>query len=122
MLERISDWWARRREQTDAQFQARLESLRRHSPTPVFWLFGKTQSGKTSIIRCLTGAKAADIGTGFQPCTRFSRIYAFPSHETPLLRFLDTRGIDEPGYDPATDLAQFDPSAHLIMVTVKALD
>src|SRR5262249_53762349 len=62
------------------------------------------------------------IGKGFQPCTRFSRQYQFPSPETPLLSFLDTRGLDEPGYDPAEDLARFNHETHLVLVTVKAMD
>ena len=89
---------------------------------PVFWLFGKTQSGKTSIIKYLTGADEAEIGQGFRPCTRFSQPYQFPTAEAPLLTFLDTRGLDEPGYDPAEDLAQFNTQAHVVIVTVKALD
>jgi uncharacterized protein (DUF697 family) len=39
-----------------------------------------------------------------------------------LLTFLDTRGVDEPGYDPAEDLARFGALAHVVIVTVKALD
>jgi uncharacterized protein (DUF697 family) len=106
----------------DEQLQARLEELRQRTPVPLFWLFGKTQSGKTSLIKYLTGADAAEIGQGFQPCTRFSRLYQFPTPEAPLLSFLDTRGLDEPGYDPAEDLAQFGDQAHVVVVTVKALD
>ena len=96
-----------------------LDHLRQHTPVPVFWLFGKTQSGKTSIIKFLTGADDAEIGQGFRPCTRFSRQYQFPTGEAPLLTFLDTRGVDEPGYDVAEDLARFDPQAHVVIVTVK---
>jgi uncharacterized protein (DUF697 family) len=91
-------------------------------PVPVFWLFGKTQSGKTSVIKYLTGADQAEIGKGFQPCTRFSREYQFPLREAPLMVFLDTRGLDEPGYDPAEDLARFNEQAHVLVVIVKALD
>jgi uncharacterized protein (DUF697 family) len=104
------------------RFQKRFQLLRRRTPVPVFWLFGKTQSGKTSIIKYLTGAEQAEIGQGFKPCTRFSREYQFPTEEAPLLVFLDTRGMDEPGYDPTEDLAQFDDRAHVLIVTVKALD
>jgi uncharacterized protein (DUF697 family)/predicted GTPase len=106
----------------DPHLHDRLETLRKRAPVPVFWLFGKTQSGKTSIIKYLTGADEAEIGQGFRPCTRFSREYQFPSAEAPLLTFLDTRGIDEPGYDPAEDLAQFNHQAHLVVITVKAMD
>src|SRR5262245_7089558 len=122
MWDRMKEWWARRQTRHEAEFQARLEQVRKHNPVPVFWLFGKTQSGKTSIVKFLTGADDAEIGHGFQPCTRYSRFYDFPNAEAPLLRFLDTRGVDEPGYDPAEDLAQFGRSAHVVIVTVKALD
>jgi uncharacterized protein (DUF697 family) len=106
----------------EQQLQHHLDRLREKLPVPVFWLFGKTQSGKTSIIKYMTGADHAEIGKGFQPCTRFSRQYQFPSPETPLLSFLDTRGLDEPGYDAAEDLARFNHETHLVIVTVKAMD
>jgi len=120
MLEKVKHWFSG--QHRHAEFQDHLETLRKKSPVPVFWLFGKTQSGKTSIIRFLTGAEDAEIGEGFRPCTRFSRQYQYPAADAPLLTFLDTRGLDEPGYDPAEDLAQFDQQAHVIVVTVKALD
>src|SRR5262249_8498884 len=106
----------------DAQLQKRLADLRQRMPVPVFWLFGKTQSGKTSVVKYLTGADEAEIGNGFKPCTRYSRQYQFPTADAPLLTFLDTRGMDEPGYDPTVDLAQFNDQAHVVVVTVKALD
>jgi uncharacterized protein (DUF697 family)/predicted GTPase len=106
----------------DEQLHQHLERLRQRLPVPLFWLFGKTQSGKTSIIKYLTGAEAAEIGHGFRPCTRFSRLYEFPTAEAPLLTFLDTRGLDEAGYDPAEDLERFNAQAHVVIVTVKALD
>jgi uncharacterized protein (DUF697 family)/predicted GTPase len=106
----------------EAELQQRLQELRRHLPVPVFWLFGKTQSGKTSIIKYLTGADQAEIGKGFQPCTRFSRQYQFPSTDAPLVSFLDTRGLDEPGYRPDEDLALFGSGAHVLVVVAKVLD
>src|SRR6516165_9144607 len=106
----------------DERLQKRLEILRRHTPIPVFWLFGKTQSGKTSLIKYLTGAEEAEIGQGFRPCTRFSREYQFPTPEAPLLTFVDTRGVDEPGYDPAEDLARFNEMAYVVIITVKVMD
>lgn len=105
-----------------ARLQEQMERLRRKMPAPILWLFGKTQSGKTSIIKYLTGAESAEIGKGFQPCTRFSQQYQFPVREAPLLTFLDTRGLDEPGYNAAEDLARFNDQAHVLLVTVKALD
>ncbi|HEX5273107.1 MAG TPA: GTPase, partial [Gemmataceae bacterium] len=106
----------------DAELQAHLDDLRSRVPVPVFWLFGKTQSGKTTLIKYLTGANDAEVGQGFRPCTRFSREYEFPTHEAPVLAFLDTRGLDEPGYDPAEDVARFRDRAHVVIVTVKAMD
>jgi uncharacterized protein (DUF697 family)/predicted GTPase len=106
----------------DQRMQARLEDARRRAPAPVFWLFGRTQSGKTSIIKYLTGADDAEVGSGFRPCTRFSRQYPFPTDEAPVLTFLDTRGLDEPGYDPAEDIQAFHDQAHVVVVTVKVTD
>jgi uncharacterized protein (DUF697 family)/predicted GTPase len=120
MRQRLRQWFSS--ERRDAQLRKRLEQLRERMPIPVFWLFGKTQSGKTSLIKYLTGADEAEIGQGFRPCTRFSRRYQFPTPEAPLLVFLDTRGMDEPGYEPAEDLAQFNEQAHVVIVTIKALD
>src|SRR5207253_3601095 len=93
-------------ERRQARLEAKLEELRRRTPVPIFWLYGKTQSGKTSLIRYLTGADEAEIGQGFRPCTRFSREYHFPTPDAPLLTFIDTRGVDEPGYDSTEDLAK----------------
>ena len=106
----------------EAELQAHLKQLRSRVPVPVFWLFGKTQSGKTTLIKYLTGATDAEVGEGFRPCTRFSRDYEFPTAQSPILSFLDTRGLDEPGYDPAEDLARFRDRAHVVLVTVKAMD
>jgi uncharacterized protein (DUF697 family) len=102
--------------------EATLADLRTKTPTPTLWMLGKTQSGKTSIIRFLTGAEDAAIGSGFRPCTKTSRLYQFPTADAPLLTFLDTRGVDEPGYDATEDIAAFDPKAHLVLATVKATD
>jgi uncharacterized protein (DUF697 family)/predicted GTPase len=120
MLDKLKHWFHPRAQQE--ALHERLEKLRQRSPIPFIWLFGKTQSGKTSIIKYLTGADDAEIGEGFRPCTRFSREFQFPTPEAPLLTFLDTRGLDEPGYDVAEDLARFNDQAHVVLVTVKALD
>lgn len=120
MLDKLKQLFSK--EARDAGLKERLDKLRAHAPVPVFWLIGKTQTGKTSIIKFLTGAEDAEIGQGFKPCTRFSRQYQFPSAEVPLLTFLDTRGLDEPGYDPHEDLAKFDAIAHVVILTVRVLD
>src|SRR5260370_13450789 len=120
MFDRIKGMFSRAHR--EKRLQERLDNLRHRLPVPLFWLFGKTQTGKTSIIKFLTGADQAEIGKGFQPCTRFSRQYHFPTAEAPLVSFLDTRGLDEPSYDPAADLARFNTEAHVLIVTVKVLD
>jgi uncharacterized protein (DUF697 family) len=88
---------------------------------PVIWLLGKVQSGKSSIIRALTEATAAEVGLGYKPCTRTARIFDFPA-EAPVIRFLDTRGLGEKGYDPAEDIAFHEAQSHLMIVVMKALD
>ena len=88
---------------------------------PVVWLLGKTGAGKSSLVRALTEQTEADIGNGFQPCTRSSRSYDFPPDQ-PLVRFLDTRGLGEAGYDPVEDLAQCRGRSHVVLVTCRLDD
>jgi uncharacterized protein (DUF697 family) len=106
----------------EATLQATLSRLRQGLPPPVIWLFGKVQSGKTSIIRALTGAERAQIGAGFAPCTRWAARYDFPNTDVPLAVFLDTRGLGEAGYDPREDFAVFRAQTHMLLVVVKAMD
>jgi uncharacterized protein (DUF697 family) len=120
MLDRVKEWLSADGRQ--ASIQEGLNKLRGKSPIPLLWLFGKTQTGKSSLVRFLTGARDAEIGEGFRPCTRHSLQYDFPTSETPLLRFLDTRGLDEPGYQPSEDLESFAASAQVVIVTIKLLD
>jgi len=99
-----------------------LEKARRSMPTPLFWLLGKSQSGKTSIIRALTGSTKAAVGNGFRACTKSASVYAFPTEEEVFLRFLDTRGLGEVHYDPSDDIRAFAEQAHLVLVVMKAMD
>lgn len=107
---------------TDEELQRTFARFRHGAPPPVVWLFGKVQAGKTSIIRALTGAERAQIGSGFAPCTRWASRYDFPDPDFPLVTFLDTRGVGEAGYDPHDDVAAFRDEAHMLLVTVKAKD
>lgn len=107
---------------SDQKFEELRSRILKEMPIPVIWLFGRTGSGKTSIIRCLTEATSAEIGTGFRPQTRFSQQYDFPDAENPVLQFLDTRGLGEPDYNPEEDLARFDPSTHVMIVTARVTD
>ncbi|HEU0160212.1 MAG TPA: GTPase domain-containing protein [Hyphomicrobiaceae bacterium] len=94
---------------------------RARSFAPVVWLLGKVQSGKTSIIRELTQASDAEIGSGFRACTKTARVFDFPA-QAPIIRFLDTRGLGEVDYDPAADISFCEGRAHLILAVMKALD
>jgi uncharacterized protein (DUF697 family) len=117
-----SFWKAVEQAASDADGEAQ-EAARRSAAAiaPIIWLLGKTGSGKTSIVAALTRDPRALIGTGFKPCTAHSFIYEWPS-EAPVLRFLDTRGLGEPGYDPGDDIAYAEKQAHFLLVTMKAKD
>lgn len=106
----------------DAELTARLRAAGTQRAVPVIWLLGKAQSGKTSIIRTLTGCEDAEIGGSFRPCTRHSRIYDFPDAATPLVRFLDTRGLGEVDYQPDEDLAEFSRTSQILMPVMNAMD
>ncbi len=107
---------------SDAELEQCLRQARQNLPAPVFWLLGKAQSGKTSIVRALTGSTRVEIGNGFRPCTRTSRLYPFPTEEGCFLRFLDTRGLGEVDYDPGEDMRVFENQSHCLIVALKAVD
>lgn len=132
-MAQISQWWDARpwRKLYQAisrpsilpeELDAKLRELHQRLPLPVFWLLGKAQSGKTSLVRALTGSSTAEIGNGFRPCTRSARFYDFPDPQTAFVRFLDTRGLGEVAYDPAEDMGWCERHAHLLIVTMKAMD
>ena len=106
----------------EAKVEECLRRAREQLPVPVFWLLGKTQSGKTSLIRALTGSPRAEIGNGFRACTRTARLYDFPNEQECFLRFLDTRGLGEADYDPSEDIRLFEDRSHLLIVVLKAAD
>jgi uncharacterized protein (DUF697 family)/predicted GTPase len=103
-------------------FRLAKERLIRKAPPPLLWMFGKTQSGKSSIIRFLTGVADISIGLGFRPTTKQSTVYDFPTSDAPLLRFVDTRGLGEVKYEPAEDIAKFNDEAQLVIATVRLTD
>lgn len=92
---------------------------RQHLPT--LWLLGKTGSGKSSLVHAITGESHIEIGNGFEPCTLTASSYTFPK-QSPLLRFMDTRGLAESGYDASQDIEQALSASHGIVVLVKADD
>lgn len=88
---------------------------------PVLWLLGKTGAGKSSLVCAITQSDAAEVGLGFAPCTRTAQVFEYPPDE-PVLRFLDTRGLGEVGYDPAEDLQAIGDSAHMALVLARLDD
>lgn len=86
---------------------------------PTLWLVGKTGAGKTSLMQALTGA--GGVGDGFSPATRASQLHDFPKDD-PVVRFLDTRGLGEAGYDASADLAQAEARAQAVLAVVRLDD
>ena len=115
-------WWRREQPLDQQQIEKEFAKFRQTTPLPCLWLFGKTGSGKTSVIHYLTGAEDAVIGEGFRPETKTSRRFDFPDSTNPLLRFLDTRGLAEATYNPAEDIQQFSQSTQMMIVTVRVSD
>jgi uncharacterized protein (DUF697 family)/uncharacterized tellurite resistance protein B-like protein len=91
------------------------------APVPVLWLLGKTGAGKSTVVRLLTGLNAVEVGTGFSSCTRTATAFDHPS-DMPVLRFLDTRGLSEVGYDPTEDLAVCESGSHAILAVARLDD
>lgn len=122
---RVTGWWDAVRETVLDPHPARAGDDRiadaARERAPVIWLLGMTGSGKTSIVRTLTGTTEAEVGNGFRPCTRTARVFDFPT-EAPVLRFLDTRGLGEVSYDPTEDLALCERRAHMVLAVVRAAE
>jgi len=88
---------------------------------PVLWLLGKTGVGKTSVVQKLTGYDEVEVGNGFRPCTQSSDVFDYPQNQ-PVLRFLDTRGLGEVGYNPEEDLEVMGERSHAVLVLVRVGD
>lgn len=78
-----------------------LRQVRAQLPTTEALLIGKPQSGKSSIVRGLTGVSAEIVGQGFRPHTQNTARYAYPSDDLPLLIFTDTVGLGDIGQETA---------------------
>lgn len=88
---------------------------------PVVWLLGRTGAGKSSLIKALSGMEDIAIGNGYESCTQTSQRLDFPADQ-PLVRFLDTRGLGETGYDPTEDLAVCEGNSHAIIAVARLDD
>jgi uncharacterized protein (DUF697 family)/predicted GTPase len=118
---------------SEEELQGLLEQVRQSLPTTEAILIGKAQTGKSSIIRALTGASAEIIGQGFRPHTAHTQQYAYPTNDLPLLNFIDTVGLGEGLQDPQSVTAELQtllspasgdaqPTAQILIVTLKITD
>lgn len=105
-----------------------LEQVRSDLPTTEAILIGKPQSGKSSLVRGLTGVSSDIIGPGFRPHTQHTARYAYPNEELPLLKFVDTVGLGDGQQETQQviqELAEIlnqAQTAKLIIWTVKVTD
>lgn len=113
----------------DAQIAEILQRVRAELPTTEALLIGKPQSGKSSIVRGLTGVSAEIIGQGFRPHTQNTQQYAYPSDDLPLLIFTDTVGLGDVNQDTALlieelmgNLQSESKGARILILTVKIND
>ena len=82
-----------------------LEQVRSELPTTEAILMGKPQTGKSSVVRALTGGDATMVGQGFRPHTQHTTRYAYPNDDLPLLTFVDTVGLGD-GRQSAESIVQ----------------
>ncbi|MFO7706334.1 MAG: GTPase [Halopseudomonas sp.] len=103
--------------------KADLEPAFRYSAEhlPTLWLIGKTGAGKSSFIRAVTGQSDIEVGRGFRPCTETAVRYDFPA-STPVMTFMDTRGLAEAGYDASADIEACEGSSHALVIIMRADD
>jgi uncharacterized protein (DUF697 family)/predicted GTPase len=114
---------------SETQVAEILETVRAELPTTEALLIGKPQTGKSSIVRALTGVSAEIVGQGFRPHTQHTERYAYPSSELPLLIFTDTVGLGDVNQDTQaviedliTDLEKSSQRARVLILTVKIND
>ena len=82
-----------------------LEQVRSELPTTEAILMGKPQTGKSSVVRALTGGDATMVGQGFRTHTQHTTRYAYPNDDLPLLTFVDTVGLGD-GRQSVDDIVQ----------------
>ena len=119
---RMREYWRRIWEVIENQgTDQAVETGQQDSALPKIWVLGKTGAGKSSLVGMLTGASEIGIGNGFEPCTTQSRLYGYPQ-EAPVLHYLDTRGIGESGYDPASEIAAHSGTCSAILAVARLND
>jgi uncharacterized protein (DUF697 family)/predicted GTPase len=130
-----SQWLTQWFQVSETDLQQLLEQVRQGLPTTEVILIGKTQAGKSSIIRAMTGASAEIVGQGFRPHTAHTQRYAYPTEDLTLLNFIDTVGLGEGQKDPQSVIQDLQhvlkgevsldtspPAAQILVATVKITD
>jgi uncharacterized protein (DUF697 family)/predicted GTPase len=130
-----SQWFTQWFQVSEAELQQLLEQVRQALPTTEVILIGKAQTGKSSVIRAMTGASAEIIGQGFRPHTAHTQRYAYPTEDLTLLNFIDTVGLGEGLKDPDAVLQELQallshgdrhsstqPPAQVLVITAKITD
>jgi len=115
---------------SESQISEILERVRSELPTTEALLVGKPQSGKSSIVRGLTGVSADIVGQGFRPHTQHTQRYSYPTDDLPLLVFTDTVGLGDVSQETTTiveellgELSQENGQrARVLILTVKIND
>jgi uncharacterized protein (DUF697 family)/GTP-binding protein EngB required for normal cell division len=114
---------------SDSQVAEILERVRAELPTTEALLIGKPQSGKSSIVRGMTGVSAEIVGQGFRPHTQHTQRYSYPSNDLPLLIFTDTVGLGDVSQETegiieelSDDLQEESRGARVLVLTVKIND
>ncbi len=108
-----------------------LKQVRSELPTTEALLVGKPQTGKSSIVRGLTGVSADIIGQGFRPHTQYTERYSYPTDDLPLLIFTDTVGLGDGTQETSEVIRELigelqpetqNKSAKVLILTVKIND
>lgn len=106
-----------------------LKKVRSELPTTEALLVGKPQSGKSSVVRGLTGVSAEIVGQGFRPHTQHTQQYQYPTEELPLLIFTDTVGLGDGTQETSEVIrelvGELEPTAsnaRILILTVKVSD
>jgi len=112
IVDKFSEWFSESKAPLEFS-RATIEEL-----LPTLWLLGKTGAGKSSLVAEIVGESHVEVGNGFSPCTQSADQYSFPD-ESPVVRFLDTRGLGEAGYAPESDVRDCLAAASALMVVIK---
>jgi predicted GTPase len=123
--ETIGSWFS----VSETEIAEILTKVRAELPTTEAFLIGKPQTGKSSIIRGLTGVSAEIVGQGFRPHTQNTQRYNYPCDDLPLLVFTDTVGLGDIQnsteniiQELTTELEQPNKGAKVLILTVKIND